>query len=235
MKTLNNIKSLDKIATNSTIDSILGGGIEKGTITQIYGPPASGKTNIALTLAVEVSKNSRKVLYIDTEGGISIERVKQIAKDNFDVVAENLIVFEPKSFKSQQMDLRAIEHWLNDNHDDVDLIVIDSIVALYRSNEKAIKESNRDMGKQIALLTRLSREYPIAILITNQIYSSFDSEGNNNNISPVGGFTLQYGSKTIVELAKTNEIGQRIATIKRHRTIAEGIATNFNITGNGIE
>ncbi|WP_264371934.1 ATPase domain-containing protein [Halomicrobium sp. ZPS1] len=31
------------------IDDLLGGGFERGAVTQIYGPPAAGKTNLALS------------------------------------------------------------------------------------------------------------------------------------------------------------------------------------------
>lgn len=101
MKPLSEIAETEKIPTNSPIDEILGGGVEKGTITQFYGPPGSGKTNIAIKLAVEVAKRGKKVIFIDTEGGLSIERVKQIAGDNFNKVAPNILIYEPSSFYEQ--------------------------------------------------------------------------------------------------------------------------------------
>ena len=54
---LSNMKEKGKILTSSPIDSLIGGGIEKGVITQFYGPPGSGKTNIALNLLVQNAKN----------------------------------------------------------------------------------------------------------------------------------------------------------------------------------
>ncbi|MFB6254834.1 MAG: ATPase domain-containing protein, partial [Halobacteriaceae archaeon] len=55
------------------LDSLLGGGIERGTVTQIYGPPASGKTNIALNTAIETAVEDGTAVYIDSEG-VSIDR-----------------------------------------------------------------------------------------------------------------------------------------------------------------
>ena len=106
MKVLANFEDNHKIQSNSALDVLLGGGFEKGTITQIFGPPSSGKSNIALTLAVNVAKNNRKVIYIDTEGGISIDRIKQISGSDFSKVANNIIVFEPTSFIEQNENLR---------------------------------------------------------------------------------------------------------------------------------
>ncbi|MDR1722303.1 MAG: AAA family ATPase, partial [Methanobrevibacter sp.] len=135
MKVLANISEKPKIATKSAIDEILGGGIEIGNITQLYGPPGSGKTNVSLKLAVEVAKSGKKVIFIDTEGGISIDRIKQIAKGDFDLVANNIIVFEPHSFAEQEDDLKTAVSLLSTSHDDIDLIVLDSAVALYRLDD----------------------------------------------------------------------------------------------------
>ena len=106
MKVLANFEDNKKIASNSSLDVLLEGGFERGVITQIFGPPTSGKSNITLTLAVNVARKGRKVIYIDTEGGISIERVKQIAGEDFSKVANNIIVFEPKTFLEQDDTLR---------------------------------------------------------------------------------------------------------------------------------
>ena len=60
MKVLANFEDNHKIPSNSSLDTLLGGGFEKGTITQIFGPPSSGKSNITMTLAVNVAKNNKK-------------------------------------------------------------------------------------------------------------------------------------------------------------------------------
>ena len=91
----------EKIITNSPLDDLLQGGIDKKSVTQIYGPPGSGKTNISLNVTVNLARAGKKVIYIDTEGGISIDRIKQLAGDDFDTVASNIIVFEPNDFEEQ--------------------------------------------------------------------------------------------------------------------------------------
>ena len=55
MKTLSDISESVLIPTNSSLDKLLGGGIEKGCITQFYGPTGSGKTNIALKILYEAT------------------------------------------------------------------------------------------------------------------------------------------------------------------------------------
>ena len=233
MKVLANFEDNHKIPSNSSLDVMLGGGFEKGTITQIFGPPSSGKSNITLSLAVNVARNNKKVIYMDTEGGISIDRIRQISDPDFSNVANNIIVFEPTSFQEQNDMLRSIDVWLRKNHDDVDLIVVDSVVALYRVDDMKSSRLNKELGKQMGLLSKIARQYDIAVILTNQIYSAIDIDGNSD-IKAVGGTILQYWSKVIIQLERGDEINQRIATLKRHRSIPEGKQALFSITSRGI-
>ena len=233
MKVLANFEDNHKIPSNSSLDTLLGGGFEKGTITQIFGPPSSGKSNITMTLAVNVARNNKKVIYMDTEGGISIDRVKQIAGPDFSKVANNIIVLEPTNFLEQNDNLKSIDFWLKKNHADVDLIMLDSAVALYRVDDMKSSKLNKELGKQMGMLSKIARQYDVAVVVTNQIYSSIDEE-RNNDIRAVGGTILQYWSKVIIQLERGDEINQRVATLIRHRSIPEGKKAMFTISSNGI-
>ena len=228
-----NFEDNHKIPSNSSLDDLLDGGFEKGTITQIYGSPSSGKSNVALALAVNVAKNNRKVIYIDTEGGISIDRIKQISGPYFSNVANNIIVLEPTNFLEQTENLRSINVWLRKHHEDVDLIILDSAVALYRVDDMKSYKLSKELRKQIQSLSNTARNHDIAVIITNQIYNSFDDEGNSE-VKPVGGDILEYISKVIIQLERGDETNQRIATLKRHRSIPEGRQVTFTITSDGI-
>lgn len=233
MKVLANFEDNHKIPSNSSLDVLLDGGFEKGTVTQVFGSPSSGKSNVTLTLAVNVAKNNRKVVYIDTEGGISIDRIKQISGPHFSNVANNIIVFEPTDFLEQTETLRSIDVWIRKHHEEVDLIVLDSAVALYRVDDMKSYKLSKELRKQVQLLSNIARKYDIAVVITNQIYNSFDDEGNSE-VRAVGGDILEYISKVIIKLERGDEINQRVATLKRHRSIPEGKSVTFFITSEGI-
>ncbi|MDD3986121.1 MAG: DNA repair and recombination protein RadB [Methanobacterium sp.] len=232
MKVLSDLNENGKIPTGSPIDAIMGGGIEKGCLTQFYGPPGSGKTNIALQLLVGCAKNNYKAIFIDTEGGLSIDRVKQISKNQFDEFANNIIIFEPTSFNEQIEVLKKVEDLLDSKQENVDLIILDSAVALYRLKEGDSAQTNRELGRQMALLSRIARKHNIAVVITNHIYSVFDGDGI---IEPVGGTILKYWSKIVVELVRANGLGERSAILKRHRSRPEGLRARFRIVDHGIE
>ncbi len=230
MNTLSNMKRSSKIPLQCSIDSILGGGIEKGAITQFYGPPGSGKTNIALKLLVDCAKKGKKAIFIDTEGGLSIERIKQISGHDFDEFAENILVLEPTDFQEQDDALKKVESIIKFENE-VDLIILDSAVALYRLKEGGQTQVNRDLGKQMGLLSKIARKYNIAVIITNHIYSVFDEE---DIIEPVGGTILKYWSKNIIELIK-KENGERYALLRRHKTRPEGGKVRFEIVEGGLK
>lgn len=231
MNTLSDMKKSDKIPLDCSIDSIIGGGIEKGSITQFYGPPGSGKTNIALKMLVQCAKNGKKAVFIDTEGGLSIERMKQISGEDFDNLAGNIIVLEPTTFEEQDEAVKRIEYSLKSGEEDVDLIILDSAVALYRLKEGGQTEINRELSKQMGLLSMIARKYNIAVVVTNHIYSVFDEEGV---IEPVGGTILKYWSKIIIELVKDDN-SERFAILKRHRSKPDGLKVKFEIVNKGLK
>ena len=232
MKVLANFEDNHKIPTNSSIDKLLDGGVEKGALTQIFGPPGSGKSNIALVLAVNVAKKGKKVVYVDTEGGISINRIKQIAGEDFSKIVNNIIVFEPTSFLEQNENLKTIELWIKKHQGEVDLCILDSAVALYRVDDMKSSRLNKELGKQMWILAKIARNFDVAVVLTNQIYNSFDDD--NKDIKAVGGTILQYSSKTIIQLERDDEFNKRIATLKRHRSIGEGRQVTFKIVERGI-
>ncbi len=233
MKILKEIDDDGKIPINCSIDTIMGGGVEKGCLTQFYGPPGVGKTNIALNLLVQCAKGGKKAIFIDTEGGISIERFKQISGDEFDRVAGNVMIFEPKTFQEQDEVLRKVENLL-ESEKDIELVILDSAVALYRLKEGELTQTNRELGLQMGLLSRIARKHHIAVVITNQIYSVFGDDGATGIVAPVGGTILKYRSKVMVELVRGDVNGERYAILKRHRSRPEGLKARFKIVSEGL-
>lgn len=235
LKVLSKMNDNTKIPINCSIDNIMGGGVEKGCLTQFYGPPGSGKTNIALNLLVQCAKRKGRAIFIDTEGGLSIERFRQISGNDFTSLAGNVVLFEPKTFQEQDEDLKKVESLIESGREKVDLVILDSAVALYRLKEGDTSQINRELGKQMALLSRIARKHHVAVIITNQIYSVFGDDGTSSMIAPVGGTILKYWSKIMVELDRGDVNGERYAILRRHRSRPEGLKARFRIVNNGLE
>lgn len=231
MKTLSDLKQSFLIPTNSSLDELLGGGIEKGAITQFYGPPGCGKTNIALKILYETTKTGSKAIYMDTEGGLSLERIQQISGDDFNTIANRVYLLEPKTFDQQQNEIQNIEELLNED-ENVDMLIIDSVVALYRVEDGDPNEINKRLGRLMAKLLTMSRTHDIAVVITNQIYSPFDSD--DLIVEPIGGTVLKYWSKIIIEIERDIGSSTRTAILQRHKSKSPGQTTSFEITDEGI-
>jgi len=59
---------IPRISTGSiVVDSIIGGGLPAGRITEIFGPYSSGKTTFALTSIANVQKQGGSALFLDLE------------------------------------------------------------------------------------------------------------------------------------------------------------------------
>ncbi|TLZ74048.1 MAG: hypothetical protein E6K14_04000 [Methanobacteriota archaeon] len=140
------------------LDDLLSGGVEDGCITLLHGEAGSGKTNFCLQLARNVVRSGRKVIFIDTEG-VSLERLRQICGDDFDVVAKNILFSEPYSFEEQEKLIeKAVK--MTEGNPEVGLIVIDSITMHYRltMRDETRREERYGLTRQIATLLRVSRQ-----------------------------------------------------------------------------
>jgi len=235
---------IEKISAGSfDLNRWLYGGYEKGIITMIAGPPASGKTNFVLLPCCSQAKKGNKVIFVDTEGGFSPERVKQIVGEEYKSILENILLLNPTSFDEQKKTFaKLLAHVKKEN---IKLIIIDGMAMLYRlelgdaakfKDENKIKEVNREVAKQMRILAEISRKQNIPILITNQVYSGFLSEEEwRKRIRPeaniVGGDLFKYWSKTIIELK--NEDRKRKAILLKHRSMPRK-ELSFEIKDKGI-
>jgi len=215
---------------NVVFDQLLNGGFEHKTLTTIYGPAGSGKTNVVLILSKNVLEQGKKVIFIDTESSFSIERFKQIGginEKNFD----SLVIFKPKEFKDQKDLIYELNDILDSN---VGLVVVDSISMLYRiENSKSgdISTINKEFSLQISFLVDISVKYDIPVVVTSQVYSDFEKK---DSVNLVGGDLLRYSSKCLIEL-KSGRNGLRQAIIKKHRSISQDKSILFKIISDGIE
>lgn len=217
------------------LDALLGGGVERGTVTEVFGEGGSGKSNIVLVLAANVARAGKKAIIIDTEG-ISLERLFQVAGGPKDrEAAERLMraifIFDASDLDEQEEAVnKAIV--LAEQREDVDFVALDSATSHYRryvGTDEEVRARQR-LGLMVTRLLRCARMRKIPVVITNQVYTDIEAGRDE----PIGGHHLGHSSKAIVRLERAGR-GRRRATIEKHRSIGEGASAEFTLTTDGLE
>ena len=221
-----------KLKTSKPLDNLLSGGIEAGALTNICGPPGSGKTNICMLAVINAISADKKVIYIDTEGGFSFERFKQLAGDKTDNDLGQIIFLEPKNFKEQQDIIKKCKSLVS--KENVGLLILDSSVALYRleyAETDDVMKANKQLGVHLSVLSGIARDLEIPVIVTTHVFR----KPNSDVLDVIGGDAIKYWCKSIILIEKTNETSMRTATVLKHRSIPEGKSIDFLLTEKGIE
>lgn len=129
-----------KISTGSKqFDTMLGGGIQTMSLTEVFGEFRCGKSQLAQTLCVtaQLPKSmggaEGKAAFIDTEGTFRPERIRQIATRfgvDPDIVLDNISYARAMNSEHQMELIEEIGASFADGS--YRLLVIDSIMALFR-------------------------------------------------------------------------------------------------------
>jgi len=236
-------KIINRVMTGSyDLNKWLDGGYENDIITLLYGPYASGKSNFVILAACHNAKKGKKIIFIDTEGSFSLDRVKQITGGIPEIVLKNIVILKPTNFKEQKEAFLKLHKEIKSKN--IGLIIVDSITMFYRLElaearklgTDEIRNVNNDLAKQMNALYEIARKQEIPVLITSQVYSEFLSQedwlaGKQAGVNVVGGDLLKYYCKCIIELQNKN--GKKKAIIKKHRSMPEK-ELNFEIINEGI-
>jgi DNA repair protein RadB len=206
------------------LDNLLGGGLEPGAITLVFGEAGTGKTNLCLQAARNAVRDGRgRVGYVDTEG-VSLERLEQVSGPDYERVMKGILFFAPQSLEEQEKMVLALA-----KIKDPGLLIVDSVNMHYRLHlGDEADRTGVSFTKQLGELLVLARRKDVPILITGQVY------GDEDNIKPFGGRTMEHIVKTIVRLRRTGA-GMREATLIKHRSEPEGATRGFRITADGLE
>ncbi len=220
----------DRLATGvPALDTLLGGGLEPDSVTEIYGEGGSGKTVLALHLAGRVALDGKWVLYIDTEG-VSLERLEGSAGARFEEVLRRLLIARPRSLPEQDGAVATATALAREGRRPVGLIVVDSIAFFYRV---AAAGDDADDGRasllgELAELVDAAATAHVPTIFTNQVWRN----QRDGSLEPLGGSFVNHAAKTILRLDRS-EGDRRRAVLVKHRSRPLGSAP-FRITGAGL-
>ncbi|GJM95637.1 hypothetical protein PR202_ga12402 [Eleusine coracana subsp. coracana] len=226
------------------LDQILEGGIETGSITEIYGEFRSGKTQLCHTLCVtcqlplDQGGGEGKALYIDAEGTFRPQRLLQIA-DRFGLngadVLENVAYARAYNTDHQSRLLLEAASMMVETR--FALMVVDSATALYRtdfSGRGELSARQMHLAKFLRSLQKLADEFGVAVVITNQVVAQVDGAAMfaGPQIKPIGGNIMAHASTTRLFLRKGRG-EERICKVISSPCLAEAEA-RFQISSEGV-
>ncbi|MBY9010579.1 MAG: DNA repair and recombination protein RadA [Candidatus Lokiarchaeota archaeon] len=237
-------RQMNKLTTNSsTLDEILAGGIEPGSVTEFYGEYRTGKTQLAHQLCVNVQLPydegglEGNALYIDTEATFRPERIIQMAeaKDlDYHKTLHNITV--GRAYNSDHQVLLIQEAAKIVKEKNIKLVVVDSIIGHFRSEyigRGTLANRQQTLNVHIHDLLRLTEIFDeLAVIFTNQVSSKPDVFYGNPTVA-TGGHIIAHGATVRIYLRK-GKGEQRVAKMIDAPHLAEAEAV-FSITEDGIK
>mmetsp|Transcript_18329 Transcript_18329/g.18408 ORF Transcript_18329/g.18408 Transcript_18329/m.18408 type:complete len:348 (+) Transcript_18329:262-1305(+) len=238
-------KDLIFIGTGATeLDKLLGGGIETGSLTEVYGEFRTGKTQLCHSLCVtcqlplDQGGAEGKAIYLDTEGTFRPNKLVSIAERfslSPDEVLDNVVVARAHNSEHQMELLADAAAIMCETR--FALIVVDSATALYRTDFQGrgeLADRQMHLAQFLRQLTRLAEEFGVAVVLTNQVVANPDGMSfAKDNTKPIGGNIIAHASTTRLKFKKGRG-ENRICSVVDSPCLPEGEAA-FAVGNAGIE
>lgn len=207
---------VEAIPTGSiALDLALGvGGLPKGRIVEIYGPEASGKTTVALSIVAEAQKAGGQCAFVDAEHALDPAWAEVIG-----VNLDDLLMSQPDTGEQA---LEITETLVRSGA--IDVIVVDSVAALVPRAELEGEMGDAVMGMQARLMSQALRKLTGAIsksktilIFTNQIRQKIGVMFGNPETTS-GGLALKFYSSVRLDVRRIEVLKDGDTAIgSRHR------------------
>merc|ERR1719351_712694 len=226
------------------LDKLLNGGIETGSITELFGEFRTGKSQLCHTMAVtcqlpiDMGGAEGKCLYIDTEGTFRPERLLAVA-ERYGLSGNDVLdnVAYARAYNTDHQTQLLVQASAMMSESRYAMVIVDSATALYRTDYSGRGElSTRQMhlARFLRMLLRLADEFGVAVVLTNQVVAQVDGAAMfaADPKKPIGGNIMAHASTTRLYLRKGRG-EQRICKIYDSPCLPEGEAV-FAINADGI-
>ena len=197
------------------VDLALGiGGLPRGRIIEIFGPEASGKTTLTLSVIAQAQKAGGSAALIDAEHALDPTWAQKVG-----VNLDDLLISQPDTGEQA---LEITETLIRSGA--IDVIVIDSVAALVPRAEIEGEMGDSMMGVQARLMSQALRKLTGVIsksktvtIFTNQLREKIGVMFGNPETTP-GGRALKFYSSVRLDIRKIENIkeGDKV-TGSRHR------------------
>ena len=179
---------VDRISTgNVALDYVMGGGLPKGRIVEIYGLQSSGKTTAALQAAAREQKDGRRILYLDYEQALDPEYCEALGLDIRD--HETFIQAQPDTFEQGMNGLRALVQT-----GEISLCIVDSVAQMVTEKELEMAtgsqsnfgEKARMMAQVMRQLAPVLRQHGVCVVFLNHVRDVIDTSPMGQRLSSAG-------------------------------------------------
>ena len=224
------IRKVDVVSTGSiALDVALGvGGFPRGRVVEIFGPEASGKTSLALSVIAQAQKMSGVATFVDAEHALDPTWAEVIG-----VNLDELLISQPDTGEQA---LEIVETLVRSGA--IDVVVIDSVAALVPRAEIEGEMGDAMIGVQARLMSQALRKLTAAIsksrtivIFTNQLRHKIGVMFGNPETTP-GGLALKFYSSLRLDMRKIEAIKEGEVVIgSRHRVrvVKNKIAPPFRV------
>ncbi len=237
-------ESINYITTGSkNFDDLLGGrGVESRAITEAFGAYGSGKTQVGLTLAVNVQLPvekggaNGKCVFIDTEGTFRPARIRQIAEHlgaNPEKVLKNIFIARAFNSDHQILLLDKVSEMIK-NGEPIKLLIIDSLTAHFRvefTGRGQLADRQQKLNRYIHQLMRMAETHNLAVYVTNQVMAN-PAQLFGDPTTAIGGHIVGHASTYRIYLRR-GKGGSRVAKMIDSPNLPDNQAV-FNITQGGV-
>lgn len=211
------------------LDIALGvGGVPRGRIIEIYGPEASGKTTICLSIIAQAQKHGGVAAFIDAEHALD-----PIWAERIGVKLNDLLISQPDTGEQA---LEIAESLVRSGG--VDVLVIDSVAALVPRAEIEGDMGDAVVGLQARLMSQALRKLTgviskskTVVIFTNQLRQKIGIMFGNPETT-TGGLALKFYASMRMDVRKIETIKEGDKAIgSRHRVkiVKNKVSTPFRI------
>ena len=211
------------------LDLALGvGGVPRGRVIEIYGPEASGKTTVCLSIIAQAQKHGGVAAFIDAEHALDPLWAERIG-----VKLDELLISQPDTGEQA---LEIAESLIRSGG--VDVLVIDSVAALVPRAEIEGEMGDAVMGLQARLMSQALRKLTgviskskTVVIFTNQLRQKIGIMFGNPETT-TGGLALKFYSSVRIDVRKIETLkeGDRVVG-SRHRAkiVKNKVSSPFRI------
>lgn len=219
------------ISTGSiALDLALGvGGVPCGRVVEIFGPEASGKTSVALSIVAQAQKAGGTAAFVDAEHALD-----PIWAERLGVNLDGLLISQPDTGEQA---LEIVDTLVRSGA--LDVIVVDSVAALVPRAEIEGEMGDAMIGVQARLMSQAMRKLAggiakskTVVVFTNQLREKIGVMFGNPEVTP-GGRALKFYASVRLDTRKIDNIkdqlGNIIGTRHRVKVVKNKVAPPFRV------